>query len=308
MNRRTLLKGTGGLAAGLLLTRGTRVFAQGTPAAGELPSLTITVRDDGYDIPEGLTTGRYAVSVVNNGSGPSHSSLGLLPDGVTQDDVLAFMTIGSEELPDWFLNAGYVGLPDWGAPGETRTGVVDLPAGNYFMFDPFSARNAFVTVAEGGEMVSARSGSSMVHIPAFVTVAEGGELVTEPDKTVELTEMRFILPEGGLPTGAARLQVSNIGAIAHEFQVLAVPEGTTADRIIALFSLPEGATPAPGDELAQMMANYQPVAATSILGAGLTSWIDVDLAPGAYAVLCMLPFPGGVPHAMEGMLEIVTLA
>ncbi len=150
MNRRTLLKGTGGLAASLLLTRSAHVFAQGTPAAGELPTLTITITDDGFEIPEGLTAGRYAVSVVNAGSAPSHSSLGRLPDGVTNNQVMADMSSESEELPDWFLNARYVGLPDWAAPGETRTGVVDLPGGSYFMFDPFSSRNAFVDCGRRG--------------------------------------------------------------------------------------------------------------------------------------------------------------
>jgi hypothetical protein len=285
MNRRTLLKSTGGLTLGLLAARSTIAFAQGTPSSEEFPALAITVNDDGYDIPEGLTAGRYAVSVVNAGTGPSHSSLGRLPDGVTQDEVMAFMTSESEDLPDWFVNAGYVGLPDWPAPGETITGVVDLPAGNYFMFDPFSARAAFTTVGAG-------------EIPT-----------TEPESTatVELTEMYFILPDAGLPTGTSVLKISNIGAIPHEFQVLAVPEGTTADQIVALFALPFDATPTPGDPLAEMMANYAPVAASSIIGAGITSWIDADLAPGTYAVLCALPFPDGVPHAMQGMLEIVTI-
>lgn len=285
MNRRTLLKTTGGLTMGLLATRSPIAFAQGTPAAGEFPALTITVKDDGYDIPTGLTAGRYAVSVVNNGTGPSHSSLGRLPDGVTQDEVMTSMASQSEDLPDWFIKAGYVGLPDWPAPGATITGVVDLPAGNYFMFDPFSTRSAFTTVG-AGEIPTAEPASTA---------------------TVELTEMHFILPETGLPTGKSVLKISNIGAIAHEFQVLAVPEGTTADQVIALFSLPFDATPTPGDPLAEVMTNYQPAAASSIIGAGITSWIDADLAPGAYAVLCALPFPGGVPHAMEGMLEIVTI-
>jgi hypothetical protein len=285
MNRRTLLKSTGGLTLGLLATRSTIAFAQGTPAGGEFPELIITVRDDGYDIPEGLTAGRYAVSVVNNGSSPSHSSLGLLPEGVTEDEVTAFMTSESEDLPDWFVNAGYVGLPDWPAAGETRTGIVDLQAGNYFMFDPFSARGAFTTVGAG-------------EIPA-----------TEPESTatVELTEMHFILPDAGLPSGASLLKISNIGAIPHEFQVLAVPEGTTADQVVALFALPFDATPIPGDPLSEMMANYQPAAASSIIGAGVTSWIDADLPAGTYAVLCALPFPDGVPHAMQGMIEIVTI-
>ena len=228
MNRRTLLKGTGGLAASLLLTRSAHVFAQGTPAAGEILTLTITITDDGFEIPEGLTAGRYAVSVVNAGTTPSHSSLGRLPDGVTEDQVMADMSSGSEELPDWFLNAGYVGLPDWPAPGETRTGVVDLPAGNYFMFDPFSDRHAFVTVVEGGEI--------------------GPEPLAQA--TIEMTEMRFVLPESRR-AGPARLKISNIGALPHEFQMLAVPEGTTADQIAALFAMPEDATPAPDDELAQ---------------------------------------------------------
>jgi hypothetical protein len=286
MNRRTLLKSTGGLTLGLLVTRPTIAFAQGTPVSGELPALTITVTDDGYDIPDGLSAGRYAVSVVNNGTGPSHSSLGRLPEGVTQDEVTAFMTSESEDLPDWFVNAGYVGLPDWPAPGETRTGIVDLPAGNYFMFDPFSARGGFTTVGAG-------------EIPG-----------TEPESTatVELTEMHFILPDSGLPSGASVLKISNIGAIPHEFQVLAVPEGTTADQIVGLFALPLDATPIPGDPLSEMLANYAPVAASSIIGAGVTSWIDADLPPGTYTVLCALPFPDGVPHAMQGMVEVVTVS
>ena len=285
MNRRTLLKISAASMAALALPTAGRALAQATPEAGGLAELIITVRDDGYDIPEGLTAGRYAVSVVNAGTTPSHGSLGRLPDGVTEEQVMTDMSSESEELPDWFLNAGYVGSPDWVPPGETRSGVIELPAGNYFVFDPFSSRNAFLTVAEGDGM--------------------GSE--PDADVEVELTEMNFVLPESGLPTGAARLKISNIGAIAHEFQVLAVPEGTNADQIAALFAMPEDATPTPGDELAQALVDYAPVAATSILGAGLTSWIDTDLAPGTYAVICALPFPDGMPHAMQGMLEVVTL-
>ncbi len=286
MNRRSLLKGTGGIAVGSFMLQPRFAFAQGTPMAGELATLTITIHDDSYDIPEGITAGRYAVSVVNAGSSGSHSSLGRLPDGVTNDVVLAAMASNSEEDPDWFVNAGYVGLPDWGAAGETLTGVVDLVAGNYFMFDPFAERLGFATVVDG----------------------EISDVEPVSDATVEMTEMRFILPDAGLLSGKSRLKVANIGAIAHEFQVTAVPEGTTIDQMIELFNLPFDATPTPDLPLSQILVDYHPAAATSIMAAGHTSWIDVDIAPGTYAVMCMLPFPGGVPHAMEGMLEIVTIA
>ncbi len=285
MNRRTLLKGSGFLVASTFIVRGNRVFAQPTPEAGDFPSLTITIHDDSYDIPEGLTAGRYAVSVVNAGSSGSHSSLGRLPDGVTNDVVMAAMTSNSDEDPDWFVNAGYVGLPDWGAAGETRTGVVDLVTGNYFMFDPFVQRMAFATVADG----------------EISTVEPASEA------TVEMTEMRFILPDSGLPAGRSRLKMANIGAIAHEFQLVAVPEGPTTDQMIELFNLPFDATPTPDFPLSQILVDYHPAAATSIMAGGHTSWIDVDIAPGTYAVVCAVPFPGGVPHAMQGMLDIITL-
>lgn len=287
MNRRTLLKASGGLAAGLFITRGTNAFAQGSSTPdGDFPSLTITVYDDRYDIPDGLTAGRYAVSVVNAGTSGSHSSMGRLPEGVTTDQVIADMSQESDTLPDWFMNAGYVGLPDWGAPGETRTGVVDLEAGTYFMFDPFSDRHAFATVADGAI----------------------SEVEPRSDLTVEATEMRFVFPNGALSAGPATVKVANIGAIAHEMQIVAVPEGTTIDQMKELFSLPFDATPPPGNELAKILVDYHPAAAASILAAGHTCWLDIDLQPGTYAVLCALPFPGDEPHAMEGMLDIVTVS
>lgn len=286
MNRRTLLTMSAVAIGSATLPKLRLTQALAATQADDFPELTITVNDDGYVISEGLTAGRYAAIVVNAGTTPSHSSLGRLPDGVTNDQVISDMSEESEDLPDWFLNAGYVGLPDWGAPGETRTGVIDLAAGNYFMFDPFSDRHAFVSVGEGDDMAPD----------------------PEADAEVEMTEMHFILPEDGLPTGPARLQISNIGAIAHEFHLLTVPEGTTTDQLMALMDSPEDATPTPGNALQEALFNYAPVAATSILGAGLTSWIDVDLNSGTYAVMCVLPFSSsGMPHAMEGMMEIVSL-
>lgn len=287
MDRRTLLKGMSGLAAGLLMTRKPIAFAQGTPTSGDFPALTITITEDGFTFPDNLTAGRYAVTISNAGKTPSHSSLGRLPDGVTSDQVLAFMKSESNDLPDWFLNAGYVGLPDWPEPGASITGIVDLQAGNYFMFDPFSTRSAFPTVSDGG-----------------------GSFGPEPEATavIELKEMQFVLPQNGLPAGPARLKLSNVGAMAHEFQVLPVPAGTTVDQMQALFAMLDNATPPPNDPLAAALSAYQPVAAMSILGEGRTAWLDTDLAAGTYAVLCMLPFPDGVPHAMQGMLEIVTIS
>ncbi len=126
--------------------------------------------------------------------------------------------------------------------------------------------------------------------------------------TVEMTEMRFMSAGKRFAHGSCAVEGITTSARSRmSSRSLAVPEGTTSDQIVALFGMPEGAAPAPDDELAQgssmvhipanvelaqAFANYAPVAATSILGASITSWIDVDLAPGTYAVTCALPFPG----------------
>ena len=58
MNRRTLLKISAASMAALTLPTAGRTLAQASAESNELPTLTITVRDDGYDIPEGLAAGR----------------------------------------------------------------------------------------------------------------------------------------------------------------------------------------------------------------------------------------------------------
>jgi hypothetical protein len=287
MNRRTLLKVSAASMAALALPTATRTLAQATPEAGDLPELSITVRDDGFDIPDGLTAGRYAVSVINAGMAPAHASLGLLPVGIDLAMVEDAMASESEAVPQWMLDTKWVGLPDWGFPGETRTGIVDLPPGMYLGFSPF----------EGW--------FNIIEIP--------GETISVPDPaatvSVELVEMAFTWGQDALPSGPQLLQITNAGATLHDIQFLSVPEGATTDHAMEMFMLEEtGGTPSPDNLLANLNDEWAPVAACSILAPGVTTWIDIDLAPGSYLVMCPLPFPSGPPHAFLGMMEVITVA
>ncbi len=95
----------------------------------------------------------------------------------------------------------------------------------------------------------------------------------------------------------------------HDIQFLSVPEGATTDHAMEMFMLEEtGGTPSPDNLLANLNDEWAPVAACSILAPGVTTWIDIDLAPGSYLVMCPLPFPSGPPHAFLGMMEVVTVA
>jgi len=46
---------------------------------------------------------------------------------------------------------------------------------------------------------------------------------------------------------------------------------------------------------------------TLLLSKGQLNLHELDLAPGSYAMRCFMPDPGGTPHVMLGMVEIVVV-
>lgn len=280
MNRRTLLAISAAAIGKVALPSTNRALASATQVSDGFPELTIKVTDEGFSFPEGTTSGRYAVSVVNESSAPSHSSLGLLPEGVDLAAVEADMESDSEETPQWALDTKWVGLPDWGFPGETRTSIVDFPPGTYLGFSPFDGWFNFIEIP--GEPISAAQ--------------------PEATASVELIEMGFVWGQEALLAGPQLLKVTNSGATLHDIQFLAVPDGTTSDHAMEMFMLEEmGGTPSPDNPLSALNDEFAPVAATSIVAPGVTTWLGIDLTPGSYLVMCPLPFPSGPPHAFLGM-------
>ncbi len=289
MNRRSMLKGGLILGVGAVLPLGSTstsfVSAQG---AGEFPSLTLTIRDEVFEFPTEIKAGRYAISVVNESSAPYHSTLARVPDGLTKEEVEA--SFQTDEGPEWFFDIKGVGLPDYGRPGETRTGIIDLKPGVYGLFSVFTPQAPLTIVVTG----------------------EFGE-PAEPDADAEvgMIEMAFQFSTTSFPTGPQRIKLVNNGAMLHDFQMVAVPEGTTADQMIRLWAMPEDGSATPEPDLEEvynlLVAEYLPAAAISMLGGGETAWLDLDLPVGTYAVVCPLPFPA-IPHVMEGMVEMVIIA
>jgi hypothetical protein len=228
--------------------------------------------------------------------------MGWVPDDIT-DEMLALATDADptndgDMTTEKFFTIQFVGLPDWPEPGKSRTGVVDLPkAGRYLVIDPISSRAV-----------------SIVHVTGTPAPASN----PTPDATVTLQEMSVALPGTTMP-GKGVWQIENKGSFSHEMAILAVPDGTTndvfGDYVTWAFSMPEDATPdpaatPPGGLPIDILANYAPVAAMSILHPGGTSWVDIDLPTGTYAALCAVPGPTDdvPPHAMMGMHAVFTVA
>jgi hypothetical protein len=271
-----------------LLGRPSRIWAaQATPdavAGGDPPTLELTLTDTGFAIAQPLTAGRYRVVVTNAGTlTDSHFALGKIPDEVTDAQYEAFLAAmdNTEDLS--FEEIGFVGVPDWPEPGERVSGVIDLDPGKYLLFDPISGRASQTLTVEG----------------EVGAVAE-----PEADLTVELQEMEFVFPQAAITRAPQRWKLTNTGAMSHELAVLPVSpemtEETFAHMLEVMMSLPEDATPP--SELPEFV--YQPVTAIGILAPQHTSWLDVQLEPGHYMAVCMLPFGTGYPHAMDGMYRL----
>ena len=113
---------------------------------------------------------------------------------------------------------------------------------------------------------------------------------TEVRVTAE--DYRFDLPST-VAAGRVRVTLENRGTEPHHAMFVALDEGDTAqawlDKVIAAKSvhgegLGHGAGGAPMTDVAASTA------------------VEQDLAPGQYAVVCLLSSPDGTPHLLKGML------
>jgi hypothetical protein len=288
MDRRSFLVGSFLSVTPLVVRHGTIRAAQATPDApaggDDLPALELTLTDTGFEIPQPLRAGRYQVMVTNAGtSSDSHFALGKIPDDITDEQYEAFLATMDDTAVLSFEDIAFVGVPDWPPPGGSVLGIIDLEPGRYLLFDPISGRASQTVTVEG----------------------EAGE-AEEPvsDLTIELREMEFVFPETPFGSAPMRWKLTNTGAMSHELAVLPVSpemtEETFAHLLEVMMSLPEDATPPPG--LPEFV--YQPVTAIGILAPQHTSWLDVQLEPGHYLAVCMLPFGTGYPHALDGMYRL----
>jgi plastocyanin len=135
---------------------------------------------------------------------------------------------------------------------------------------------------------------------AQLTVAEEAAAAQdEPaaDLNVNMADFVFGLPVT-VAAGEAVWRITNTGEQWHELAIAPVEPGTTVEDVQAW--LGEG-----GDFAQQQLPVLMP------MDAGQTVWVDVNLAPGTYAIICNLPDvmaqDGMHIHYDLGMIQIVTV-
>ena len=113
--------------------------------------------------------------------------------------------------------------------------------------------------------------------------------------TVHARDFAFDLP-AQIPAGFTTFKFANDGPNLHHLLIARIDSGKTyADAQAALAK--------PGMPPMWLV----PVGGPNATDPQTTSNATVDLAPGEYALFCMVDVPGGVPHVAKGMIKQLTV-
>lgn len=287
-------------------------IAQGTPASGEgmfaglgLPELVITVTDTGLQPDQTeIPAGRYLVTLEAGDAPNASAGFVRLAEGKTLEDLswadeMAAGTPAPEEGPPiedlaWIFETYVSGGPSAINPQV----VVNLPAGEYGIWaddqaSPMPAQGLTVT---GDPDPAAISGPEPEPAVTIEQIGTGGKGFT-------------FGVDGELTAGPQIVKIVNGSDQPHFTSAFQYPEPITIDQVMAsiMFDPSSGATPAP-DLLDLEQTQF--VAFVAAQSAGTVTWTVLDLQPGQVGLECWIPDPlaGGVPHALEGMIQLFDVA
>ena len=261
---------------GLLFILGLLLVVSGIAAAqsdAEIPTVTGTATDDSIELPSEIPAGLVSFSFENKRSEADFTPvIARLNDGVTMEDLTTAMS-GDDQMAAIPLLTLYGGVTV--ATGEGLNYTTELIPGQYVLVEYSGAGFASFTVTENDM-------TDEIAAP-------------EADVNLAMIDFAFGVP-AFIPAGPQVWHFENVGDQWHEMAMVKVDDGTTTADIRAAM--------ASGEEM-----SAQPAFTLPPLGAGLQSWVTLDLEPGTYALLCFLPDLNGdfSPHMAHGMLQVFTV-
>jgi hypothetical protein len=113
--------------------------------------------------------------------------------------------------------------------------------------------------------------------------------------TVHAKDFSFATPTQ-IPAGLTTINMINDGPGLHHVEMIRLDSGKTITDLEKAFALP-----------ASPPAWAVFTGGPNAVDPGKTSSATIDLLPGNYVMICLVDFPGGVPHFAKGMLMPVTV-
>lgn len=129
-----------------------------------------------------------------------------------------------------------------------------------------------------------------------VTPSFPANAVAVNDVKVTLADFTIDVP-AEVPAGPTRWIAANIGAEQHHMTIIRFTEGQTLSQLFTDFTT----------DATRALATYEFLPGPQAVAAGGVQAIDVDLQPGAYVSVCVIPGADGVPHAAKGMVKPFTV-
>jgi hypothetical protein len=267
------------LVALLVIAACSTPAAAPTPTPVAMPEVTVEVSDAGISAPDEVPAGLVAVTINNSTQAPTGPIFARLNEGVSQEQFMEALMADESGMAAISLVTLLGGAQ--AGPSESVRTVFELKPGNH---------------------IALGFGEGPPQLASFTVAAGSGAAPAAPETTVnvDLIDFQFTMPEQ-IKAGAQTWQIENKGGQWHEMAVFKLEEGVTVQDVLAMMMSgepPEG--PPPFEE----MAFWAP------MSAGERAWMDVDLPPGEYTVLCFLPdFASDPPksHLEHGMVRTLTV-
>jgi hypothetical protein len=262
------------------------------------PEIDVQVSPDGIAAPSTVSEGYHLVTLSTVDDYIAYLAIVQPPTDLSpEEEVELMLAAGRNDLPqpDWIYGGG-TNTPN---PGESASFAIYLAAGDY------KIAASYYGTDEGAEEI-------MKLVPLTVTPATGASpaATEEPPATVTLEEtddLRYILTTETVPAGPQIWEIANTGMHhAHHMVMFRIPDGVTADQIVADLTAMFMGTPTAEPPL---MAQFTWVAYAALQSGGQTTWAEFDLEPATYAVICFIFDPAtGTPHVLDGMATVFTVA
>lgn len=244
-----------------------------TPAAVEIPTVTVEITADGISVPAEVPSGVVSFVMQNTSGADGSPEIVRLNDGVTVDQLNEALASGDD-----MAALALVSLQ--GAPSASVDNKVtyNLTPGNYVA----------ALFPENGPPV----------VQSFTSGADSGAAAPSADVSAQLVDFQFLIPDE-IKAGPQVWQIENKGDQWHEMGILKFNEGATMDDLMAMLQSEESSGPPP----------FEDVAFWSPMGPGQTAWVTWDLPAGEYTVVCFLPDLNGdgAPHLAHGMTRTLTV-
>lgn len=258
------------VAAGLILGACSALGGIGA-GGGETgaPVVAVEAGENGLTVPADIPSGIVTMQMPPEADG----LMGRLNEGVTLDQLNEALA-----APDPLAALGLISLVGGSSSAIDHQVTYDLKQGDY----------AIVGFSPDGPPA----------LTPFTTGAASGAAAPAADIKVDLADFSFVAPTE-IQTGRQTWRISNQGTQWHEMAIVKLAEGQTVESLMAdIAAQGEGGPPQLDD-----------VAFWSPISPGETAWVDWDLPPGTYTMLCFLPdlSGDGAPHATKGMVGQITV-